>query len=204
MHTPWCGRRNARRIDRVPQPAPSVRGPWPTRHDDARWLRPYSSSSVAGSAIPLSDAAGFLVGNANLARLDPLYDMMMMMMLSSIPAHSRSGEKTVLIDRRTRIAQCVSSKHLYVRCCVLYLSPPLFALALWPTAAALVGSVRNARTHRYVSFGAPPPTSWVCGPAGARQPVARRRRRRRRHGTALRAASDRSDLAMISAAPVRP
>jgi hypothetical protein len=83
-------------------------------------------------------------------------------------------------------------------------------VALWPTAAALVGSVRNARTHARTGTFLPERHRRRLGCVVRRERDSRwpgaRRRRRRRHGTARRCGqlADRSDLAMISAAPVRP
>jgi len=108
-----------------------------------------------------------------------------------------------VIDRRTRIAQCVSSKHLrtlfYSLLLLFFFNIILcFCCGLWPTAA-LVGSVRNAPTYRFVRPERHRPRLGLGLVRRARDSRWPPRRRRRRHGTALRAASDRSDLAMISA-----
>lgn len=70
-----------------------------------------------------------------------------------------------MIDRRTRIAQCVSSKHLRT----LFYS----LLLLWLVAHGGARRFCEKRTHVPVRpAGAPPATSWVgSGPAGAREPV---------------------------------
>jgi len=132
-----------------------------------------------------------LTGNANLARLAPLYQMMLM--ASSIPAHSRSGK---LCDRSSHTHRTVRliKAPTYV---VLFFAS--LCCGLWLTTA-LVGCVRNARTYRFIRpAGAPPPRLgwvWSGGRETAGGPAATTAEAR--HGAAGRG-SDRSDLATISA-----